>query len=137
MTTEWTVIVEPRDGGRFVARIAEIPVVRAEAKTAKEARAKAAERLREHLERKRAESLRRAGPAAAVSRLRAAKKRPAGGKRPKRRPRAETELLQGLLEQGRIDYIPTEEEVERMAREFQPIRVEGRPLSEEIIADRR
>jgi predicted RNase H-like HicB family nuclease len=137
MTTEWTVIVEPRDGGGFVARIAEIPAVRAEAKTAREARAKAAERLRAHLERKRAESLRRAGPAAAVSRLRVDKKRPAEGKRPKRRPPEETAFLRELVAQGLMDHIPTEEELEQMALTFTPIPIEGRPISEELIADRR
>jgi hypothetical protein len=137
MTTDWTVIVTPRAAGGFVARIAEIPAVRAEAKTAREARAKAAERLREHLLRKRTESLRRAGPAAAVSRLRAGKKKPATKKQPRRWTPARDPLLRELLAQGRIDHIPTEEELEEIARNFQPIPIEGRPISEELIADRR
>jgi predicted RNase H-like HicB family nuclease len=138
MKTEWTVIVEPQDGKGFIARIAELPAVTAMGKTAAAARAAAAARLRKHLDRERAASLRRAPPMAAVDRIRVETTPP---KKKLRRPRKQSsgidKLLLELLAQGRIDHIPSEQEVDELVKHFKPIRVEGRPISEEIIEDRR
>src|SRR5687767_6403721 len=140
MAAEFTVIIEPQGTNGVVARVAEIPGVTAEAATPEEARTQVAARLKAHLDSEREKALAAVAPNAAVERVRVSTARPRSMKPRKRRSyddRMWDKIWQTLLEQGRIDHIPTKEEIERIARERKAVPIEGRPISEEIIEDRR
>jgi hypothetical protein len=74
---------------------------------------------------------------AAVDRIRVETTPPQKPRRPRKQSSGIDKLLQELLAQGRIDHIPSEQEVDELVKNFKPIRVEGRPISEELIEDRR
>jgi hypothetical protein len=138
---ELTAVYEPQANGTIIAYVAEVPGASVVARNMDEARARLAERLQQTLSGERDAALARLGPDARVEAL------PIDADRhdthvdaahhdtrvEAARPAGESDLLRLLREQGRIGALP-----EPLADDdFEPVRVAGRPISQEIIEGRR
>ncbi len=145
MLAEFTAIYEPRPNGVFTAYVAEIRAVNTQGNTLEEARSNLTERLRGLLEFERRQALAIASTNAHIESIRVEINTPqesararttvAAVPKKKRRTRAETDVLQTLLEQGLIDKIPPIHALD--TDRLEPIPIKGKPISEEIIEDRR
>jgi hypothetical protein len=141
MHAEFTVLLKPHPKG-VRASIAELAGVSAVGGTREEVRAKLVERVRANLEAQRRKAIARAGPEVALDSLRVEiSNGPAPNRekspRPKarRKSRGEPNLLQVLLQEGLINAIPPMDSLDTDRLPF--ISVAGKPISEEIIEDRR
>lgn len=143
MATEFTAVFEVRRGGRFHGYVAELPDIEASGKTLEEARTRLAERLQTVLEKRRKQARAQSGSDAQIEPIRVgrtnqkkgkASPKPPPAKEKKRRRYKEPDLLQFMLEAGLIDEIPPPRS---LTDNFEPVPFEGRPISEEIIEDRR
>ncbi len=56
---------------------------------------------------------------------------------PKKNPPTRAEYEQYLLEKGVISHIPTRQTPSAERKAFKPIKIEGKPISETIIEERR
>jgi predicted RNase H-like HicB family nuclease len=145
MFAEFTAVFEPRPNGIYTGYIAEIPQVRTGAKTLEEARCTLAEQLRYYLEAERNRFLSRISSNAHIEplRIKILPSQPTGTEvqvatASLRSPEAsEPDLLQTLLERGLIDKIPLLPAAGTGREEHEPIPIEGKPISEEIIEGRR
>jgi len=141
---ELTAVYEPQANGTIVAYVAEVPGASIVARNMDEARARLAERLRQTLSGERDAALARLGPDAQVEALPidAGRRREThvdAAHRDTRveaaRPAGEADLLRLLREQGRIGALPKPGEL--ADDDFEPVRVTGKPISQEIIEGRR
>lgn len=141
---EFTAVYEPEPNGSIVAYVAELPAVTVGAHNLEEARAHLAELLRRFLKRERNKALARTAATAKIEPIqvnRPTRSRPGSRNGPitpqrgRRKPRqAEPDLLAQLLELGWIDRVPSPQLLEE---NFQPVCLEGQPISEQIIQERR
>ena len=144
MAVDFTAVYEPQPNGSIVAYLAELPAVTTGGRNLEEARARLAEQLRLFLEHERAEVLARAATGAQIEPLRVdgeaerrhsprnGQAKPARGRRKHRR--AEPGLLEQLQKLGWIDRLPAPDLLDD---NFQPVRLPGEPLSQQIIRERR
>jgi predicted RNase H-like HicB family nuclease len=147
MLAEFTAVYELHPNGVYTGYVAEVPEVRTGAKTLEEARTNLAEQLRYHLEGERDRFLAVISSEALIEPLRIAmpfsRKTDAETRSAHSPPQAElprpTELdvLHTLLEKGLIDEIPPPPPPGGKREEHQPVPIEGKPISEEIIEGRR
>lgn len=144
MRGQFTAIYERGPDGVVTACVAEFPEVKVEAKTLEAARALLAKTLRTILEGKRRETLAGVSPKARVERVgtevrnrpgtgAGASKAPAKARK-SRRSRL-PDLMEVLLREGLIDRIPALDQLD--TDRLEPIPIQGKPISEEIIEDRR
>jgi hypothetical protein len=139
MSSEWTAILVPADGG-FAAYAAEFPRLRVRGKTQEEALAKLTRKLRDRLVRTRMRSFRRMDAArAAAEPLSVELPSLAESLQAARAPddsdsASQPDLLQALVEAGILDEATAAAEVDE---DGDPVAIEGRPISEEIIEGRR
>jgi hypothetical protein len=141
MHAEFTVLLKPHPKG-VRASVAELEGVSAVGGTLEEVRAKLVERVRANLEAQRRKAIARAGPEVALESVRvelsnspAPKREKARRHKARRKSREEPNLLQVLLQEGLIVEIPPMDSLDTDRLPF--ISVKGKPISEEIIEDRR
>ncbi|HJT77550.1 MAG TPA: hypothetical protein VJ739_10155 [Gemmataceae bacterium] len=142
MQVELTAIYEEYPGG-VRAYIAEIESIRTLAKTREEARANLVARVRLYWESERARAFAYVRPEARVEPIRVEVPtiEGTGAEAAAALPRdavwryEDVDLFQTLLEQGRIDAIPPPGRID--TDQVEPVRIEGKPISQEIIEDRR
>jgi predicted RNase H-like HicB family nuclease len=145
MRAELTAVFEPRADGWIVAYVLEVPGTRTQGKTVEEARANLAELLRVTLNSYRVNLLRRAAKDATLellpvqlptlpSQADAALAVAAGLTA---RTFTERECLQALVDAGLITEIRDPRAPGAIRAEHEPIPIEGKPISEEIIEGRR
>jgi predicted RNase H-like HicB family nuclease len=147
MLAEFTAVYEPRPNGVYTGYIAELPEVRTGAKTLEAARTNLAEQLQYHLEGERDRFLAIVSSQALIEPLRIempfSRRTDAETRASQAFPQAkspqprELDVLQTLLERGLIDEIPPPPPLGGKREEHEPIPIEGRPISEEIIEGRR
>jgi predicted RNase H-like HicB family nuclease len=147
MPAEFTAVYELHPNGVYLGYVAEVPEVRTGAKTLKEARADLAMQLRYHLEGERDRSLAITSSEAILEALPV--EIPFSLERDSRKPAAQTssqvkhpqptesDVLRELLDRGLIDEIPPPPRPGEQREEHEPIPIEGKPISEEIIEGRR
>jgi predicted RNase H-like HicB family nuclease len=141
MKVEFTAVYEQQADGSVWASVAELPRIKVCGKSLEEARASLAEQLRRVLEDKRDRTLARTSSIVPIETISVELSPPSPSRRRPRRKRkgpswskTQMQLWQSLLDAGRIDEIPT---VPLDPDAIDPILIEGRPISEEIIEDRR
>ncbi len=141
MHADFTILLKPHSRG-VRASVAELPGVSAVGGTREEARAKLVQRVRANLEAQRQKSIARAGPEAVLESVRvempngpAPREKKSHRSSATRKTRQTPDLLQVLLQQGLIDAIPGMDSLD--TDRLRSISVEGKPISEEIIEDRR
>jgi predicted RNase H-like HicB family nuclease len=140
MTGEFTAIYEQKEGGVVLASLAELPGIRIRAASLDEARTRLAEKLRRVLKRRCRESLAVVTADAQVEVIRVERPSPQGRPAASEKggwTKSEMALWQALLAQGRIEAIPPPPVPGQPWQRHEPIPIEGKPLSEEIIEDRR
>jgi hypothetical protein len=140
MLAEFTAVFKTAGNNRVRAQVVELPDIRAEGRTTREARAKLVQAVRKALEARRVDTLAHVEPGARVERIRVRTKAPTEIRRKPRqagrqRRSREPDLLQVLLQQGLINAIPPLDALD--TDKCEPIHVEGKPISEEIIEARR
>jgi predicted RNase H-like HicB family nuclease len=144
MLIEFTAIYKRHPNGAVVAFVAERPDITTGGHTLEEARENLAERLRGVLEFERQEGLALASPDDVVEPLHLEIARPQKrtegkntlpGKEP--RPSRESDFMQVLLAEGLIDAAALSGTSDAHDDDFEPIPVEGKPISEEIVEGRR
>jgi predicted RNase H-like HicB family nuclease len=144
MRVELTALYEPLPGGGVVAHVAEVPEVSAAGDSLEAARKLLAEKLRQFLRHARESAVRRARPQTHVEPIsvelseaaahRAEPPTGAGLAAVRVQPYGEADLIRHLLERGLIPGpLP---EIDPDA-DFEPVPIQGRPISEEIIEARR
>lgn len=143
MWAEFTAIFELDSNGDFAAFVAEIPDINTAGKTLQEARAQLAEKLQQYLEHERSQALGRASSNAHIEPLRIAMPNghteagtPADLAEPELWPAAEADLLQVLLQEGLIDKLSLSSASDTNDDDFEPVPIEGKPISQEIIEER-
>lgn len=137
MKAEFTAIYETRPDGTVKASIAELPDVFAGGRTLEAARDHLARHLWLFLEARRLEALSRADPRSHIEPIQVESWPPTEAiAQARQRPwqRGEAEFWLALLRDGRIDsLLPLPSDTD----DFVPISVEGKPISQQIIEDRR
>jgi hypothetical protein len=144
MLVELTAVYERHANG-VRAYIAELEAVSTQAKTPEEARANLVARVRLFLEYERALAFAKAGADARMEPIRVELPTVQGLRAEavavcpldEVRPYEEADLFQTLLEQGKIDTIPPPYPAGARREEHDPVQIEGKPISEEIIEGRR
>jgi hypothetical protein len=141
MHAEFTVLLKPHPKG-VRASVAELPGVSAVGGTREEARAKLVERVCANLEAQRRKAIARAGPETVLESVRveianspAPKRQRRARPKSRRKEREELDVLQVMLQEGLINEIPPLNSLDR--DRLRLISVKGKPISEEIIEDRR
>jgi hypothetical protein len=145
MRFEFTAVYQTHADGWITAYVAEKPKIATGAQSLEEARAALVAQLRGELEFDRDQGLRAAAPDARIECLCVETSSipacPAPGQPPARPGRpaywthAEAKFFRQLHQQGLIDQIP--DPLTFDADDFEPVPIEGRPISEEIIEGRR
>jgi hypothetical protein len=141
---QFTAVYDRMPDGRISAYVAELDGVRVTARTLAAARARLAQKLRQSLHLRRSHAVRRASPGTRIEPIVIDATPPPGkgsgararqGRTARRAERGETELLKAMLRQGLISEIPPREALD--PNTFRPVPIQGKPISEEIIEDRR
>jgi predicted RNase H-like HicB family nuclease len=145
MRSEFTAIIEPHPNGVFTGYIAEVPDINTGGWTPEAVCAELAEKLRLTLEYERKHALSLASPRARIISIpvewgtqseAAARPETTAVSAPERSSSPGTDLQPRLMAELGITPIPPALDSEA-DDDFEPIPIEGRPISEEIIEDRR
>ena len=145
MRGQFTAVYEPQEDGRVLAYALEVPGSRTQGKTLEEARANLAELLRLTLNSYRVNLLRKASKQARLEPIPVdLPALPSGVEEAlatatglKTRTFSREDLNQALLDEGLISEIRPPLRPEDRREEHDPIPIEGKPISEEIIEGRR